>query len=102
MHYACDITFAALAIACAPAIAETVQLAVEVEVVSATKICNKAVAVLMSGLPMTEAEARAFMLVLGAPSTAKCLEVIFANLSSPTNGFKVHQVSSDAIKPQTP
>lgn len=78
-----------------PAYPETVRLGVEIEIVSAAKICTKAVAVLMSGPgEMTDAQARAFMLVDGQPNTGKCLEVIFSVLSSPTNGFKVHEVTS--------
>lgn len=71
-----------------------VRLGVDIEVVNPDKICAKAIAVLRAGLPLTDAEARAFLSVDGKVLPAKCLETIFSDLSSPTNGFRVHQVTS--------
>jgi hypothetical protein len=70
----------------------TIDLTVNVRVDKADKICAKAIAVLATAKNTENPDP--FILIDGKPSTTKCLEVIFSELSSPTNGYTVVAVQS--------
>ncbi len=75
----------------------TIDLSVNIRITNPEAPCNKALAVLTTARtpePMSEADARAFVSIEGTLNTTKCLEVIFSELSSPTNGYAVVAVQS--------
>lgn len=92
----------ATAIACMSASADiydspTIDVSVRVELQDGAKICAKAVKLLMTTRtpePMSEVDSKAFVSIDGVVSTRKCIEVIFSDMSSPTNGYRVHDVSA--------
>lgn len=65
----------------------TIELTVTVQAVDQTKICAKAIAVLTKAANIFDPVA--FVSIDGKPNTGKCLEAIFSELSSPTNGYRV-------------
>lgn len=76
--------------------APVMTISVDVEIVSYEKVCAKALAILVAREKITTQAAREFLMIPGDLTLrpGKCLEVIFTDASSPTNGYRVHTVSS--------
>lgn len=72
-----------------------IELTVTVQAVDQAKICAKAIAVLTSAANIFDPAA--FVSIDGKPNTGKCLEAIFSELSSPTNGYRVVAVERDQL-----
>lgn len=72
----------------------TVELTVSVQSLKPDKACAKAVTILMGRQGMTKEQADVYLTKPGVSKVRACLEVVFADLSSTTNGYRVHMVSS--------
>lgn len=72
----------------------TSDLTLSVQALKPDKVCAKAVAILAGRQGMTAAEADAYMTKPGVPKVRACLEIVFSDLSSPTNGYRVQMVTS--------
>lgn len=74
----------------------TTPITVSVEIVDPAKVCAKAVSILVSRHKITAEAAKEQLLVPGDLTLrpATCLELIYTSTGSPTNGYKVHDVTS--------
>jgi hypothetical protein len=93
MKYLCWI--AAVVMSVAMADEPIMHYGVDIEAVKPDAICAKAIALLKAAKPpLTDEQAKEFLSVDGAVAVPKCLEMILSELSSPTNGYRVHEVTS--------
>jgi hypothetical protein len=73
---------------------DVVKLDIEVEITNADAVCAKARSILTDTLKMSTAQADDFLTHPAVERKRKCLEVVFTEASSPTNGYRVHAVGS--------
>jgi len=68
---------------------------VTIEVTDESKVCAKAINVLSQAKNIEDPAA--FVSIDGKPNVGKCLESIFSELSSPTNGYRVISVERNTL-----
>lgn len=73
----------------------SIEVKLTVQLVKPDAICAKALAVLTAAKNIENPAA--MLLVNGKPNTGKCLEAIFSEASSPTNGYTIVSAERDQL-----